>query len=176
MKPESRREASRRSLLRRLTTAAVLTAGAMILSWVEAVLPFSIGIPGVKLGLCHIVTLVALYRLSLWETVALTAVRVLLTAALFGHIPSLLYSAVGAALSLAVMVLLGRLHIGDKAIFSPIGISISGAVAHNIGQLLTAAALMQTTATIVYLPVLLVAGTITGAAVGGVAAAVFRRL
>lgn len=162
--------------LRRLATAGVLTAVAMILSWVEFLLPFSIGIPGVKLGLCHIVTLFALYALSAWEAVAVTAVRIFLTAALFGNAASLAYSVAGGVLSLSVMLLLRRLVWRDRPVFSPIGVSIAGAVAHNLGQLCAAALILQTVGVLSYLPVLLVAGIFTGAIIGAVSGAVWTRL
>ncbi len=165
-----------KSLIRRLTTAAVLTAAAMVLSWVEAILPLSVGIPGVKLGLCHIITLLSLRHLTAWETAAVTVVRVVLTAALFGSLPSLLYSAAGALLSLAIMLILRRVRIAGREAFSLLGVSIAGGVSHNLGQLIAAACLMQTSAVWGYLPVLLIAGTLTGALIGTVAAAVARRV
>ncbi len=163
--------------LQRLTTAAVLTAVAFVLSWIEAILPFHIGIPGVKLGLCHIVTLFAVYRLSAWESAAVSAVRVGLAALLFGSVASLAYSAAGALLSLALMLLLRHIrHRDGREVFSPLGVSILGGVAHNIAQLATAALLMQTAAVMTYLPVLLLAGMGTGAVIGAVASLVMNRL
>ena len=161
--------------LRRLVTAGVLTAVAMILSWVEFLLPFSIGIPGVKLGLCHVVTLFALYTLSAWEAVAITAVRIFLTAALFGNANTLAYSLAGGFLSLLVMLLLLRPRWRGRPIFSPMGVSVAGAVIHNIGQLCAAALLLQTAGVLSYLPVLLVSGIVTGAIVGGLSGAVYAR-
>ncbi len=162
--------------LRRLVTAGILVAAAMILSWIEFILPFSIGIPGVKLGLCHMVTLLAIYRLSAWEAAAVTAVRIALTAVLFGSVASLAYSAAGGAVSLAVMLLLIRLKRQGKPVFSPFGVSIAGAVTHNMAQLLTAAALMQTPLILSYFPVLVLAGTVTGALIGHVSAVIQSHL
>ncbi len=173
---QSNGRAMRRSVLRRLTTAAVLTSVAFVLSWIEAILPFPIGIPGVKLGLCHIVTLFAVYRLSAWESAAVTAVRVSLASLLFGSVASLAYSAAGAALSLCVMLLLRRVRPGGREAFSPLGVSLAGGVAHNLAQLTTAAALMQTAGVMGYLPVLLIAGTVTGAVIGGVASIILTRV
>ncbi len=168
--------ASRKQALRRLATAGLLTATAMILSWIEFILPFSIGVPGVKLGLCHIVTLFALYRLTAWETVAVTAVRITLTAALFGSVASLVYSAVGGFFSVAVMLLLHRLRWRERPLFSPMGISIAGAVTHNLGQVAAAAVLMQTAGVLTYFSVLLVTGVLTGAVIGLVSGMVQQRL
>lgn len=157
---------ARRAALRRMTLAGVLTAAAFFLSYLEAILPFSVGIPGVKLGLCHIAVVFALYRLSVWETAAITAVRVILSALLFGSVASLAYSVAGAVLSLVVMLVLRRIRVRGKEAFSPLGVSVAGGVAHNLGQMLAAACLMQTAALALYLPVLLVAGACTGALVG----------
>ncbi len=165
-----------RDVLRRITTAAVLTSVAFMLSYLEAVLPFHIGIPGVKLGLCHIVTIMALRRLPLWETVAITAVRVMLAAILFGSVASLAYSATGATLSILVMLLLSRPMVNGKPLFSLIGVSVAGGVAHNLGQLLMASLMMSTPALGWYLPVLILAGAITGALIGTVGALVAARL
>ena len=164
------RQANRKAL-RRIAEAGILTAAAFILSYLEAILPFSLGIPGVKLGLSHLVTVFALYRLPVWETVSITLVRVLLAAFLFGNGASLAYSLTGAVLSLSVMLLLRRLPV-----FSPTGVSIAGGVAHNIGQLACAALLMSTVRLAWYLPVLLAAGCISGAVIGGVGAVVMKRV
>ncbi len=170
------KQLSSRQKLRRLAIAGILTAAAMILSWIEWLLPFSIGIPGVKLGLCHIVTLLAVYRLSRWEAAAVTGVRIALTALLFGNMASLAYSAAGGALSLAVMWLLQCPRREGKPMFSPLGVSMAGAVTHNLGQLGTAAVLMQTPTVLTYLPVLLLAGGVTGALVGVLSTIVLKRM
>lgn len=167
---------TRRTALRRVALSGVLTAAAFFLSYLEAILPFSLGIPGVKLGLCHIAVVFALYRLSVWETAAITAVRVVLSALLFGSVASLAYSAAGAALSLVTMLILCRIRVRGNQLFSPIGVSIAGGVAHNLGQILAAACLMQTASLAWYLPVLLVAGTLTGALVGVLGGILVRRV
>lgn len=162
--------------LHRLTNTALLTAIAFMLSYLEAILPFHIGIPGVKLGLCHVVTVFALRRLSAWETLAITAVRVMLSALLFGSVASLAYSAAGAALSLAVMLPLAQIKRNNAPVFSLLGISIAGGVSHNLGQLMTAAALMSTPSLGWYLPILLITGVITGGVIGAVGALAAARV
>ncbi len=171
-----KKQSPQKEKLRRLTTAGVLTAAAMILSWIEFVLPVSIGIPGVKLGLCHIVTMLAVYRLSRWEAVAVTVVRIGLSAALFGNVASLAYSAAGGAASLLVLFLLQRAGRGERRLFSPLGVSIGGAVTHNLAQVAVAACLMQTAGVLLYWPILLLAGVVTGAAVGAASAILLGRL
>ncbi len=161
----------KREALRRVATAGVLTATAFLLSYLEAILPFSLGIPGVKLGLSHLVTVFALYRLTAWETASVTLVRVLLSAFLFGSTASLAYSLTGAVLSLAVMLLLRRLPL-----FSPTGVSVAGGICHNLGQLACAALLMSTASLGWYLPVLLAAGCVSGAVIGAVGGILIRRV
>lgn len=160
-----------RSVGRRVAETGILTAVAFVLSYLEAILPFSLGIPGVKLGLSHIVTVFALYRLPLWETVSITLVRVFLSALLFGNAASLAYSLTGAILSVTVMLILSRLPL-----FSPTGVSVAGGVSHNIGQIICAAVLMETAEIIWYLPVLLLTGSISGILIGLVGSILIKRV
>ena len=148
----------------------VLVAVAFVLSYVEMVLHFSVGIPGVKLGLCHIVTLFALYRIGPKAAVFTCFVRIFLNAWLFGNAMVLAYSAAGAILSLAVMMILYRLPL-----FSPVGVSLAGGISHNIGQILCAAILMQTAGLVWYLPVLLVSGCLSGVTVGFISGWIMSR-
>ncbi len=160
-----------RRALRRIAEAGILTAVAFILSYLEAILPFSIGVPGVKLGLSHLVTVFALYRLPVWETVSITLVRVLLAAFLFGNGASLAYSLAGALLSLTVMLILRRLPF-----FSPTGVSIAGGISHNVGQIACAALLMSTVSLVWYLPILIAAGCISGAVIGAAGSILIGRI
>ena len=90
----------------RVAYFGVFTALALIFSYVETLIPFQIGIPGVKLGLANLVIVVALYKLSLKETYLLSIVRVLLSGFLFGNYFSIIYSLAGGLLSLTVMAAL----------------------------------------------------------------------
>ena len=121
-----------------MTTLALLTATAMILSYVESLLP-SVGVPGVKLGLANIAVIFALYRLGWKSALAVSVVRVFMVTLLFGSLSALLYSLAGAGLSLVVMALLRR---SDR--FSSVGVSVAGGVAHNAGQILMAMLLLGT--------------------------------
>ena len=144
-----------------VATLGMLVAVAFVLSYIEMALPISVGIPGVKLGLCHIVTLFSLYRLgpkSAWFT---CFVRLALNTLLFGNAMVLLYSAAGAILSLVIMILLYQ-----RPAFSPVGVSLAGGVGHNIGQILCAALMMETAGLVWYLPVLVLSGTVSGVIVG----------
>lgn len=153
---------------KRLVLLAMLTAVAMILSYVESLLP-SVGIPGVKMGLANIAVIFALFRFGWKEAAALSLVRVVLVSLLFGSVGAMLYSLAGAVLSLAVMALLRRI---DR--FSTVGISVAGGVAHNAGQILMAMLILQTKQLLGYLPVLAVSG-IAGGVLTGLAAALLIR-
>lgn len=148
----------------------MLTAVAMILSYVESLLP-SVGIPGVKMGLANIAVIFALFRFGWKEATALSLVRVVLVSLLFGSVGAMLYSLAGAVLSLAVMALLRRI---DR--FSTVGISVAGGVAHNAGQILMAMLILQTKQLLGYLPVLAVSGIAGGVLTGLAAALLIRRI
>lgn len=139
----------------------MLIALAFILSFVETLIPIQLGIPGVKLGLANLVTIVGLYTVGIKGTVAVSLTRIVLVGFTFGNMFSMIYGLAGGALSLLVMVILKQ-----KNWFSQIGISIAGGIAHNIGQISVAAFVVQTTGVFYYLAVLLVAGTVAGTLVG----------
>ena len=149
----------------------VFTALALIFSYVESLIPFQFGIPGVKLGLANLIIVIALYKMRLFEVFLLSIVRILLSGFIFGNYFSILYSLAGGLLSLAVMALLKKL--GG---FSVIGISVAGGVFHNVGPLLTAMVVVETFSVIYYVPVLLVAGVITGFLIGIAAGEMLKRL
>lgn len=155
---------------KRLVLLAMLTAVAMILSYVESLMP-SVGIPGVKMGLANIAVIFALFRFGWKEAAALSLVRVVLVSLLFGSVGAMLYSLAGAVLSLAVMALLRRI---DR--FSTVGISVAGGVAHNAGQILMAMLILQTKQLLGYLPVLAVSGIAGGVLTGLAAALLIRRI
>ncbi|MGE9974808.1 Gx transporter family protein [Coprococcus catus] len=149
----------------------VFTALALIFSYVESLIPFHIGIPGVKLGLANLIVVVALYKMGTEEAYALSVARIVLSGFLFANLFSIIYSLAGGMLSLTVMVFLKK-----KGWFSVYGVSLAGGVMHNVGQLLTAMLIVETFSVSYYLPVLLVAGAITGLVIGILAEAMLKRL
>ena len=155
---------------KRLVLLAMLTAVAMILSYVESLLP-SAGIPGVKMGLANIAVIFALFRFGWKEAAALSLVRVVLVSLLFGSVGAMLYSLAGAVLSLAVMALLRRI---DR--FSTVGVSVAGGVWHNAGQMFMGNLILKTKQLLGYLPVLAVSGIAGGVLTGLVAALLIRRI
>lgn len=155
----------------RVAFFGVFVALALIFSYVESLIPIQIGIPGVKLGLANLIIVIALYKMSLREAYLLSVTRVVLSGFIFGNLFSILYSLAGGLLSLSVMALLKK-H-GD---FSVIGVSIAGGVSHNIGQLAVAMVVVETFSVAYYIPVLLMAGLITGLLIGITAHEMLRRL
>ena len=155
---------------KKLTALALLTATAMILSYVESLVP-SVGVPGVKLGLANIAVIFALFRLGGKSALAVSLVRVFMVTMLFGSMSALLYSLAGAALSLGVMALLRRT---DR--FSTVGVSVAGGVAHNAGQILMAMLLLGTARLAYYYPVLVISGVAGGIFTGLAAALLIRRI
>lgn len=155
----------------RLASFGVFVALALIFSYIETLIPFQMGIPGVKLGLANIVIVIALYRMPPGEVVTLSVVRVIMAGFLFGNLMSILYSLAGGLLSLAVMW--GLKHVKEVSI---LGVSIAGGVFHNLGQLLAAAVVVETYGVFTYAPVLLVSGLITGLVIGLASSEMLRRI
>lgn len=120
-----------------VTRTALLMAAALILSWVEAVLPFQIPVPGVKLGLANIVTLFVLYDGSFPSALLFGISRVLLSCLFLGRLSGIFFGLCGTVLSILVMALLKRCRC-----FSSLGVSASGAVFHGVGQLAAASVLL----------------------------------
>ena len=149
----------------------VFTALALIFSYVETLIPIQFGVPGIKLGLANLIIVIVLYKTDWREALLLSVVRIILAGFIFGSLFSIIYSLAGGILSLAVMALLKRT---DR--FSVAGISIAGGVCHNIGQLIVAMVVVETYQVGYYLPVLLIAGLITGAGIGAIAGEVLKRI
>ena len=149
----------------------VFTALALIFSYVETLIPINFGIPGVKLGLANLIIVIALYKMRLREVYLLSIVRVLLSGFIFGNYFSIIYSLAGGLLSLTVMAVFKR-----KDGFSIMGISIAGGVFHNVGQLIVAMLVVETFSVAYYVPVLLIAGMITGLLIVIVSNEMLKRL
>lgn len=161
-----------RKTSRKLAFLGLCTAVSMILAYVEVLLPpiFS-AVPGIKIGLANIVVLFILYRYRLIDAALVSAVRIFAVTLLFGNPVMLAYSTAGAVLSITVMAILKKLNI-----LSTLGVSVAGAVFHNVGQILMAMALLGTAELGYYLIVLTVTGTISGIFVGICGGIAIRRL
>ena len=161
-----------RNQVKDLAFQGLCTALALILAYAEVLLPpLFPSVPGIKMGLPNIMVIFILYRRGARAAVMVSIARILLVTLLFGNAASLAYSLAGAALSLSVMVLLRRMEV-----FSIIGVSVAGAVMHNVGQVLTAMLLLETAELGYYLVVLMVTGTIAGVFIGLCGAMLIKRL
>ena len=158
------------SKTKKLTLLGVSTAAAMILSYIEFLLPplFS-AVPGIKIGLANIIIVFLLYRLGAWEASLVSLVRLFLSALLFGSAVTLAYSAAGALFSMTVMVLLKKC-----GLFSTVGVSIAGGVFHNLGQIVMAIIILTTKEIGYYMIVLTATGILAGIFVGIVGALMLR--
>lgn len=152
---------STNSIARRVATSAILATLALIFSYVEAILPFNIGIPGIKLGLANLVVVITLYELDARYALAVNLVRVMIAGLLFSGLYGMLFSLAGCIASYLVMLLLHR-----TGRFSIIGVSMGGGVAHTMGQLLVAILMVSNLRLSYYLPILLFSGMICGIIVG----------
>lgn len=157
--------------MKQLALNSILLVVALILSYVESLVPLSLGIPGIKMGLPNLVVLFALYKLGWKNACVISLVRVVLVSILFGSLFSMVYSLAGAALSLLVMILLKKC-----GKFGTTGVSVAGGVAHNAGQILVAMALLETAEISYYLPVLCISGTVAGICIGLAASLLIRRI
>ena len=160
-----------RSHSKRLATIALLTTLALIFSYIEAILPFNIGIPGVKLGIANIVVIIALYFIDARSALTINLIRIFLAGFLFSGVFGIIYSLAGGLLSFAVMTMLKKTDL-----FSVIGVSVAGGVMHNLGQLITAALIVENAAMFIYFPVLLFSGIICGIINGVVCAIVIKKM
>lgn len=138
-----------------------LLALSMILSYIEAILPLSIGIPGIKLGLPNLAVVLLLYIYGAKEAFSVNILRIVLSGLLFGNLFAIFYALAGALSSFFVMLIMKK-----TGLFSVAGVSIGGGVFHNIGQLIVAMLVVETFAPVFYLPVLLIAGAATGFIIG----------
>ena len=143
---------------------------AMIMSYIEALVPISFAVPGIKMGLANIVIIFVLYKIGTKEAILVSIIRVILVSLLFSNVMAMAYSIAGAVLSLGIMWILKKT---DK--FSVIGVSIAGGIMHNVGQIIMAVILLGTEQIALYLPVLIITGTVTGVVIGIVSGLVINR-
>ncbi len=156
---------------RKITYIAILTSMALVLSYFERILPPPVPIAGVKFGLANIIILIALYILSSKDAFIILMLKVFMVSLLFSGLTGLLFGLIGGTLSFIAMVLTKK-----AGIFSSIGVSISGAVFFNIGQIIASMILINTITILYYLPVLIISGVISGFITGLVASFTIKYL
>ena len=156
---------------KKIAYLGLLVALAFVFSYVEYLIPVNPGIPGVKLGLANLVVIVALYTIGGRDAFLLSLVRIVLVGFTFSNVASMLYSLAGGLLSFGAMAAAKR-----TKLLSVTGVSVLGGVFHNVGQILMAMLVLETESLIYYLPVLILAGSIAGVAIGLLGAAIIRRI
>ena len=149
---------------RKVAYYGIFAALAILMGYVETLIPMPVPIPGIKIGLSNIVVLLALYVMGSKEGFAISVVRVAVSALLFKGFAGFWYSFAGAALSYIVMMPLSR----SKKV-SVIGTSVAGGVSHNIGQIIVACFVLGRNVVLYLIPVLMVSGVVTGIGIGLVA-------
>ena len=146
---------------RRLAYLGIFLGLAMILSYVETLIPLSAIVPGMKIGLANVITVFLLYRFRALEALLVSLSRVLLSALLFGSAVSLLFSAAGFLVSF-----FGMFFLKKTGKFRTVSVSVTGSVLHNAAQILAAVLLLRSVQIAAYLPVLFLVGTLSGAVIG----------
>ena len=157
--------------VKKISTYGLILALTLIFSYIEYLIPIPIGIPGIKLGLANSVIVILLYRQDMREAAMVSLMRVVLMGILFGNFSMMIYSMAGAIASLISMWGIKKLKC-----FSMVGVSIVGGVFHNIGQLLIAMLVLETTMLGYYFPILLISGCVTGAVIGMIGSEIMKRM
>lgn len=152
-----------------IALCGVMTSLAIVFGYIEHLIPLPFGIYGIKLGIANLVVITMLYALNAYSAFTINMLRIILCSMLFGSFTSFWYSLVGGLLSFAVMLILKRTNK-----LSPMGVSICGAISHNIGQIVVAIILLDEFKIALYLPVLLITGAITGAIIGLIAIPIIK--
>lgn len=158
-------------MYRKVAYLSVMIAFSMILSYIESLVPFYFGAPGIKLGLANFIIILMLYSRNIREALLINLVRIVLSGFLFGSMFSILYSLSGGLLSFVIMLLARK-----NGLFDLTGVSICGGISHNIGQLLIAMYVVHTAGVLYYIPILLIGGLVTGLLIGVIATQVLKRM
>ncbi|MCL2718640.1 MAG: Gx transporter family protein [Lachnospiraceae bacterium] len=145
----------------RISLLGILLAFTVITGFVERMIPLDGMMPGMRLGLANLAIVISLYTFHARDTLLLIVLKCLTTALFSGSIIALVYSLTGSLASLLVMLLLIRM----KNV-SIIGVSVAGAAFHNLGQILVARLIFGTWGILLYLPLLLIVGTVSGLVIG----------
>ncbi len=157
--------------IKRLCTLALMIALAFAFSYLESLIPFNFGIPGIKLGIANLVVIIALYTMNAKDALFISIIRILLSGLAFSGPFAMIYSLIGGLLSFSVMFVAEK---SNK--FSPIGVSALGGTVHNFGQILVAAVVMRTYRIIYYFPILMIVGLVTGIVNGVIADIIIKRI
>lgn len=155
----------------RVAFLGMLLAVAFVLAYIETLIPFFVGIYGIKLGLANLAVMLALYNLGEKDAFIVAVARIVLVGFTFGNLFSMLYSMAGGLLSFAVMAVAKKVKL-----FSVNGVSVLGGVFHNVGQIIVAMLVVENEKILFYLPVLLISGVLTGTVIGILTGIITKRV
>ena len=153
-----------------ITRLGMLLAVSLILSYIESLIPVIISVPGIKLGLANIITMYVLYVYKQKTAFVIMLMRVLISGILFTGLNTVIFGLLGGIFCIISMTIAVRLKK-----FSIMGVSVSGAVFHNLGQILAAFIIMDNVNILYYFPFLMISGIITGFIIGYISAVVIKR-
>lgn len=156
---------------KKVSTYGVMIALAFIFSYLDTLIPINIGIPGVKPGFANIVVLSALYLYDKKDALIISVIRIVLAGAVFSGTYAMLYSLAGGLLSYLAMIIAVRVKK-----LSVIGVSVIGAIFHNLGQIIVAALVTETYRIAYYFPMLIVSAVITGVLIGTLSGIIIKRI
>ncbi len=151
--------------------SGLLLACCLILSYIENLIPFNFGIPGIKIGLSNLPVVVCLYLFGPIFAFGLTVLKALISSMLFGTAFSFFYALAGAVLSVICMILLYK-----TKLFHALSVSAAGGMMHNVGQIAIAYFVIQSDGLLYYLPYLLLSGLIFGLLLGIIASLLIKPL
>lgn len=160
-----------KTISEKMALRGLLIAVAFVLSWLEMQIPYFFAIPGIKLGLTNLAVLIALYKLTPADAFAINILRIILVGFTFGNMSALAYSLAGGILSFLIMIVLKQF-----TNFSMQFVSVSGAVFHNIGQVLVAMIILENVKVAWYLPYLWISGIVAGVVIGLLSEYVTKRI
>ena len=156
---------------KKIASYGLFIALAFIFSYIESLFPIPFPVPGIKLGLANLVIIIAIYGIGVKEAFILSMVRILLVGFTFRDPSTLLFSFAGGILSWLTMAIFMKLKL-----FSMVGVSIIGGIAHNVGQIIVAMLYVRNTGLIYYLPFLMIAGVVSGTLIGLLGVLILQRL
>lgn len=156
---------------RKIALYGLFIALAFIFSYIESLFPIPFPVPGIKLGLANLVVIIVIYGIGVKEAFVLSMIRILLVGFTFRDPSTLIFSFAGGFLSWLMMTVFLKLKL-----FSMVGVSIIGGIAHNIGQIIVAIIYVNNMGMLYYLPVLMVSGVISGTLIGILAAVILKGL
>lgn len=156
--------------VKKLSVVSLTLAISLILSYIETLVPFSVGVP-VKIGLANIAIMFALYKIGCKEAIIISILRVIIVSVLFTNVITFYYSIGGAILSLLMMIIVKKLDL-----FNIYVTCVIGSLSHNIGQIIVAFILLDNSLVFYYLPYLLLFGLISGLFIGIFSAIIIKRV